>query len=370
MTNFAEIKQGLRRQDPDELEGLVFQFIDEGGGFDEVLRQMLYLAATEDFHSDQLPGILFLDAVRDLMTLYESGDSGSGPLIVTAIQGFSRLSLKEFDDEVVKLGPEDMSATTFVMDFQEYVLAGERENALHEASKLILLMDNPFYLVEILIEIASRIPRDNGMALILGSVVLKQLDFVGSARYRHLIWQLTDYITRLEMGMQHSVEESSTEPDYPFQEQYRSLLHADDTDVWPLVLLTHAQIIWDEVRMKEARIRQNLSTVLPELLPEPRYSKVSEEFPNRDVALDQIQESLTRERWEEVKESIPAYLHGGGDPGELFRVMTDAFISSIQGEGLSQVIHWNGYRTAIASLRAPERYQAFLRAAEYLLEGP
>jgi len=88
--NFVDIKKALRAQDEQQLREIIPEFIQgEQDKFHQVLQQMLFVAATEKPPEGPPLGVLYLDSVRDLATLYE-GDQASARLMDRAIQYFVR----------------------------------------------------------------------------------------------------------------------------------------------------------------------------------------------------------------------------------------------------------------------------------------
>ena len=367
MPNFADIKQALRRQDPEELRDIIPGFVREGGSYDEVLQQLFFLSATEKYDTAAPLGTICIDAVRDLMTVYEDIGADPWPLISAALSAFCEMKLEDFNPEIVNLKPEDMSETAFVMDFEEYVRSGNREAALHESSKMLMLMDNPFYLVEILIGMIASAVGDDGNGIMLGGTILKQLDFVGSARFKPLIWQLTDYTSRLNIENSREYSQPESVPEFPFEGYYQTLLYSEDSVGRELALLTHAQQIWDEVRMKDREIRKLLADALPELLPPLSGPDESREYPAGKATFPDVVESLESGDLAGAKAHTLGYLRHEGNPTILFKALTEYLLKSGLHNSCEQLTRWNGFRTAIAVLRPPERYQAFLRALDFLL---
>ncbi|MBS1271631.1 MAG: hypothetical protein MAGBODY4_00763 [Candidatus Marinimicrobia bacterium] len=364
MPSFPEIKQALRAQDMDEVLEIVPQFVhEEPDGFDQVLQQMMYLAATEQYKDEKPVGIVYLDAVRDLSTLYERDMTDAIPLMEKALGFFCTLSLEEFDKDLVGVKPEHFGESVFVGDLEDYVRDGERGKAIEEAAKLLRMMDNQFYLVEILAEIATSTAKDDGWPVILADAVLKSVDFVERSQFKPIVYQLADYLSRLDIGWQSPPEAAMHGP--VFDEFYEAVLFSDSYEN-DLLYLTHAQQVWEGARMKEREVRENLSYWLDKqfggsnTLDSIDYSPKSAEIPD---VLKAIRDRNTNKSIAYVL----GYLQEDGGVGTLFKSLTNLFFEQHLPENYYEVNQWNALRTAIAYTTPPQQYQAFVRAVELIV---
>ncbi len=258
MYTFADIKQSLRRQDFDELTAVVPEFVsEESGSYKQVLQQMFYLAAHEQPGEQPPLGVVYLDAVRDLRTLYEEPATGPWPLFRVALRYFCTLRLREFDKEVTTMQPEDMGQIVMVDDFVESLRTGDTDTAVHEVVKLTWMMDNIFYLGEILTELAASAEEQSGFSLVLAVAVLKSIDFVESAQLNPLLFLLTEYLSRLKIG-DPANKDATDLPVIQFERYFEEVFNAGQNDGMATVYLSYARQIWEAVRMKEDSIRRGI----------------------------------------------------------------------------------------------------------------
>jgi len=366
MPSFPEIKQVLRSQDFEELLEIVPQFNrEEHDGFDQVLQQMMYLAATEQY-GDELPiGLVYLDAVRDLSTLFERDMAEAIPLMEKALGFFCTLNLEEFDKELVGIKPEHFGESVFVGDLEAYVRDGERGKAIEEAAKLLRMMDNQFYLVEIMAEIATSTEKDGGWPVILSDTVLKSVDFVESSQFRPIVYLLTDYLSRLEIGWVNPADDGLI-AQFIFDGYYEAVLFSDTCDT-DLVYLTHAQQVWEGVRMKEREIHTNLSYWLGNRFGESKQTTTIDYAP-RSADIPRILDSVRKGDRETSISCVLGYLQEDGGVGTLFKSLTDFLLDLHHPANDKEIIRWNAIRTAIAYTSPPQQYQAFIKAVEFLYE--
>lgn len=365
MIQFPEIKQALRAQRIDELQDLVPQYIEqEEDGFDQVLRQMMYLAATEQFKDNSPVGLVYLDAVRDLSTLYERNMAEAIPLMEKALGFFCTLSLEEFDKALIGIKPEHFGESVFVGDLEEYVRGGKREKAIEEAAKLLRMMDNQFYLVEILAEIATSTEKADGWPVILADAALKSVDFVERSQFKPIVYQLTDYLSRLNIGWQSLPDEGiSGQP--IFHNYYETVLFSD-TYPGDLLYLTHAQQIWEGARMKEREVRRNLSNWLDTRYGDSEGTDATDYSP-KSAEIPEILKTISDGEKEKAISLVLGYLQNEGGIGTLFKSITGVFLEQHLPENNNKIIQWNALRTAIAYTSQPQQYQAFVRAVELLV---
>ena len=361
--NFVDVKKALRAQDEPQLREIIPEFIQGAQDkFDQVLQQMLFVAATEKPPEGPPLGVVYLDMVRDLATLYE-GDQAPGRLMERAIQYFCGLNLEEFDKEVTRLLPEDMSELVFVDDFEEYVREGEREKAVHEAVKLLVMMDNQFYLVEILTEIAASTMQHGGLPLIIAGSVLKSVDFVDSAQFKTLIYMLTDYLSGLHIGWDEKTIENEADGKVVFPPYYSAAFQAEA--MWDIIYLTYAQQIWDGARMKVDSLRKYIQRYLEEdSFLSPAIDSSVNITPEQGT-LEDIENALRENRKKEAHSLILGYARNGG-LGTLYRNFTDLFLEGVHASNPEKLILFNAYRTAIAYLNPPEQYHALLKASDLI----
>ncbi|MBD3275165.1 MAG: hypothetical protein GF372_07635 [Candidatus Marinimicrobia bacterium] len=361
--NFVDIKKALRAQDEEQLREIIPEFIQgQPDKFDQVLQQMLFVAATEKPPEGPPLGVVYLDSVRDLATLYE-GEPTPVRLMDRAIQYFSTLNLEDFDKDVNRLLPEDMSELVFVDDFEEYVREGEREKAVHEAVKLLVMMDNQFYLVEILTEIAASTTQHGGLPLIIAGSVLKSVDFVDSAQFKTLIYQLTDYLSGLHIGWDEKSIESEADGEVVFPPYYQAAFQAEAA--WDIIYLTYAQQIWDGARMKVDSLRKYIQRYMEDdSFLNPAIDSSVKITPEQGTVED-IANALRDNRRKEAHSMILGYARNGG-LGTLYRKFTDLFLESGHASHSKKLILLNAYRTAIAYLNPPEQYHALLKASDLI----
>ncbi|MCF7805942.1 MAG: hypothetical protein K9N46_17205 [Candidatus Marinimicrobia bacterium] len=368
MPKFPDIKQALRTQDIEVLTTVVPDFIrDESDGFTQALQQMMYLTANEQYGDGHPTGLVYLDAVRDLSTLYEQDIQDAIPLMEHALRFFCTLELQEWDKDLVGVKPEHFGESVFVGDLSEYVRDGEREKAIEESSKLLRMMDNQFYLVEILTEIAASTNAGDGWPVILADAALKSVDFVESSQFKPIVYQLTDYLSRLNIGW--GTGEFKSDPTSPmtFDRYYDLALTSGDENRRELLLLTHTQQVWEGVRMKQGEIRARLAYWFDERFGEFREAG-SVEYEPKSAELSDIVSAIRNEEREKALAFVLGYLQNAGGLGILFRGLTDIFLERAIPEDPDDLIHWNALRTAIAYTSPPQQYQAFVRAVEMLMD--
>jgi len=366
---FADVKKTLRSQEPEPIRHTVAGFVEATPeNYHRTLQQMMYLAAHERPEESPPLGLIYLDAVRDLATLYEDTGENPWPLYRTALDYFCTLPLGEYEKSTTTMQPEDMAHIVLVDDFVEYVCDGRREQALHEGLKLIWLMDNIFYLVEILTEIAASLDQEQGVPLILAGTVLKSVDFVDRARLNPLVFLLTDYLSRLCPGRPPARTDTAYEEDILFEPYYASVFGDPDRPPFDLLYLVYAQQVWEGVRMKDTAIRGQIYHYLTTRFDADAASGAPREYATTPGGVDAIIESLRQGDRELSYSLLLGYARDGRGLGTLFRAMTDLFLESHQATRPMDVLRLNAYRTALASIQPPEQYQALLGAADLVME--
>ncbi len=368
MHNFADIKQSLRKQDFKELSALIPEYADEDAGkYNRVLRQMIYLAAHEQPGEQSPLGAVYLDAIRDLRTLYEDSEAGPWSLFEVALRYFCTLELREFDKDVTTMQPEDMGQIVMVDDFVASVRSGASDEAVHEAVKLTWIMDNIFYLGEILTELAASTTRDDGFPLILAGAVLKSIDFVESSQLNPLLFLLTEYLSRTGMDVPANVDCADLQ-DAPFERYFTLVFNADENEVLDTVYLAYARQIWEAVRMKEDSIRYGICRYLESRFTSGEASAHAIEYQTKQGSIQDIIETLINGDMETCHALILGYIRDGTGLGTLFRHLTDVFLEHTSPGRPLKLILLNSYRTAVAFLTPPEQYQAMLKAADLVRE--
>ena len=368
MYTFAEIKQSLRRQDFDELTAVVPEFVsEESGSYEQVLQQMLYLTAHEQPGKQPPLGVVYLDAVRDLRTLYEEPATGFWPLFRVALRYYCTLRLREFDKEVTTMQPEDMGQIVMVDDFVESLRTGDTDMAVHEVVKLTWMMDNIFYLGEILTEQAASAGEQSGFSLVLAGAVLKSIDFVESAQLNPLLFLLTEYLSRLKIG-DPANEDATDLPVIQFERYFKEVFNAGQNDVMETVYLSYARQIWEAVRMKEDSIRRGIYDYLMSRYTFEENVTSATEYSTKQGTIQDIIAALTDGDMAACHSLILGYIRDGTGLGTLFRHLADIFLEYTTPEHPMDLILINSYRTAGAFLNPPGQYQAMLKAADLVRE--
>jgi len=269
MTDFTDVKVALRNQDSEDIKNIVAAYLQtEDGSVERVLSQLFYLTAHEDIGTGEPLGIIYMDSVRDLLTLYESADADPSGLLNTAIEYFCTLRLREFDKSLTTLQPEDMGQILMVEDLSKHIRAGHRDKALRQTTNLLWTMDNVFYLVEILTELAACTDNEESLPLVLSGVVLKTTDFVTSAQRNPLVFLLTDYLT-LQNFTDTSVPSTDGATPGSFDDFYTAVIDSKDVFTDGLIYLTYAHQVWESVRMKADSIQPLIIQSLQSRFGEP-----------------------------------------------------------------------------------------------------
>lgn len=365
MAKFVEIKKALRSQEPDSIIPIVQSFIrSEKGNYDRVLQQMMYLAGSEHIDSTTPLGVIYLDAIRDLLTLYEDVSEDPLPLMKECIRYFSALDLEEYSKDLIQVTPADVQDPVFMGDLEEYVRDGEREKAVHEAAKLLMMMDNHFYLVEVLTEIAASCVVETGMPLILAGSVLKSVEYVGSSKYKTLVYLLTDYLSRLQIGWDVRNLEQEFDREIIFAEYYAKAFANKGIYGLNITVLAQAQQIWESVRIKDVTIQQYIQRFIEQKF-DPMISNTSfQNYTPKEGSLHFIADALQGGKMDDASQLILSYAQRGESLGALFRVFVRLALENKQPVGPHDLILLNAYRTAVAYLNPPEQYQALLEAAQ------
>lgn len=367
--SFVDVKKTLRGQDPERLLEVIPQYIRiDSENYQKLLQQMMYLAAHERLEEGPPLGLIYLDAIRDLATLYEDTDGDLWPLYRTALDYFCTLQLGEYGKEAITMRPEDMGQIVMVDEFVEYVRNSERELAIHEALKLIWLMDNIFYLVEILTEVAAALAQEDGVPLILAGAVLKSVDFVDRARMNPLVFLLTDYLSRLHGSIPAGAASAEYEGEILFEPYYAAIFEQRTGSPFDLLYITYAQQIWEGVRMKDSAIRGQIFRYLETHFGTERVSQTPREYKPISGDIPEILHALGSHDQEKVYALILGYARDGRGLGTLYREMTSLFLEAHQNDRPTDLLHLNAYRTALASIQPPEQYQALLNAADLVME--
>lgn len=366
---FADVKKTLRSQEPESVRQIVAGFVDRAPEkYHQVLEQVMYLAAHEQPEEGPPLGLIYMDAVRDLATLYEDTDADPGPLYRTALDYFCTLRLGEYEKSAITMRPEDMGQIVMVDDFVEYVCTGRREEALHEGLKLIWMMDNVFYLVEILTEIAASIDHDHGAPLILAGAVLKSVDYVDRARLNPLVFLLTDYLSRLCPARPPARPDAEYDQETLFEPYYATVLGDADRSPFDLLYLAYAQQVWEGARMKDMAIRGQIQRYLETHFESDAHAGTLREYIPVSGGIDKIIRVLREGDREKSHAMLLGYAREGQGLGTLYRAMTDLFLESHQPTRPMDLIRLNAYRTALASIQPPEQYQILLGAADLVIE--
>lgn len=364
MASFVDVKKALRTQDIDKILPVLEGYIgSEENSYDRILQQMMYLAGSEHIDSVTPLGLVYLDSIRDLMTLYENTDKNPFPLITEAARYFSSLELEEYPKELIQVRPEDLQDPVFMGDLEEYVRDGDREKAVHETAKLLMMMDNHFYLIEVLTEIAASCIIETGMPVILAGAVLKSVEFVGSSRYKPMVYLLTDYLSRMQIGWDVRQISEEYDGEVLFQEYFGKAFENRGVYGLNVSALAYAKQIWESVRIKDQSIQRYLQRFLENKYEPMIDGSFTQEYSPREGTVETIGEAIRTGNLLGAGRMIIWYAHKGYSLGELYR----SFISiTLEGEPKidpHDMILLNAYRTAAAYLNPPEQYQALLEAA-------
>jgi len=367
--SFVDVKKSLRSQDPEQVREIIPRFVEnEPKNYHRVLQQMMYLSAHERLDNDSPLGLIYMDAIRDLATLYEDTGKDPWPLYRTALNYFCTLPLGEYQKSATTMRPEDMGQIVLVDDFVECVCNGEREQAIHEALKLIWLMDNIFYLVEILTEIAASLDREHGVPLILAGTALKSVDFVDRARMNPLVFLLTDYLSRFCPGRPPARTGTEYDQEILFEPYYTAVFEARDRSPFDILYLSYAQQIWEGVRMKDVAIRRGILRYLDKHFDTEGGSQAPQEYTPSSGSIDEIIHSLRAGDPEKSHALILGYARDDGGLGTLYREMTGLFLESHRTTRPMDLLLLNACRTALAYIQPPEQYQVLLKAADLVME--
>ncbi len=365
MATFVDVKKALRSQDPDSINPIIRSFArSEDGNYDRVLQQMMFLAGSEKIDSTTPLGIIYLDAVRDLLTLYEDISDDPFPLMKEGVRYFSTLELEEYSKELIQVTPADVQDPVFMGDLEEFVREGEREKAVHEAAKLLMMMDNHFYLVEVLTEIAASCIIETGLPLVLAGAILKSVEYVGSSKYKPLIYLLTDYLSRLQIGWDVRAIAHGFDREIIFAEYYAKAFANKGIFGLNVTVLAHAQQIWESVRIKDVTIQQYIQRFIEKKFDPMISNNTFREYKPKEGDLSFISDAIQAGNMDDANRMILSYARHGESLGALFRVFIRLALENRQPIRPYDMILLNAFRTAAAYLNPPEQYQAILEAAQ------
>jgi len=365
---FTDIKQALRNRDPDLILDILPDYLTQSPEhWDRVLQQMVFLSAGEEITNNFPKGIVYLDAVRDLATLYEGSNSEKlTDLLRFAVKGFCCLNIHLQDQSLTQIKPEFFSEPVFTRDITQYIRSGDQEKALEESAKLLIMMDNPMYLVEILASLAADYREYDGYPLVIAGTVMKSVDYVNSFQRNALVYFLTEYLCYLHLKNKPSLSKSQLSREkFSVIPYFRSVLTEQEVKPRKLLYLVYAQQLWESARMKESEIQSGIQWYL-----EQHYtlSKTTLEMKQEyeQVEPEELIKALHDRNQTDVRSCALGYLQHGGAAGELFRAILKLFLERSDPQDTESLITLNAYRTAAASLKSPLRDEAIVRAAELL----
>ena len=196
--------------------------------------------------------IVFLNSIKNLLSLRRNDPSTR--LLIYLAEYVLNLESKKSELQWATVSDKELNQPAFVMDFSQALENNEKEKALFEASKLVKLSDNKFYLMDVLLE-STLYCKD-------------QLIFDGFAFHKAAAFSGKDFdgqflLNFLEVVLNHqiTVKKFSGVEDFDIHEIASSILRTNDLKS----VLMYATLvrIWNLESVKKRDLR---SAVLYKLL--------------------------------------------------------------------------------------------------------
>ena len=196
--------------------------------------------------------IVFLNSIKNVLSLRRNDPSTR--LLIYLIEYVLNLESKKSELQWATVSDKELNQPAFVMDFSKALENSEKEKALFEASKLVKLSDNKFYLMDVLLESAL--------------YCQDELIYDGFAFHRAAAFSGNDFADQfllhfLEVLMNHQItgKKFSEVEDFDIHEIASSILKTNDLK--SVLMYATLERIWNLESVKKKDLR---SAILYKLL--------------------------------------------------------------------------------------------------------